>query len=340
MPTNRKTYLDIAKAQDPQGNPALVIETMSRMYPIIYDLDVAASNADMGNETTVRTGLPAVARVSFNQGVAPTKSSKTKRVDTIGMWSGRSEVDEKLTVAFGEDRIKQERMNEDAAFEESLGQAMTTDIFYGDENVDSRGFTGLAPRMPSLASSLNGSQVKSHQTVSGGDGTSIYIVDHGRRGLQAIYPKNGDLNGAGGGKLAAAGLRVKDLGKQPVSDTAGNSYLAFTTEYLWAMGLTVQDPRHIARLANIDVSDAISATPAASLYESLSSIFVRMAPQTGMHRVIYCCRDLIDAFMRQQNNKGNLHLTKDEFLGEEVLTYKGCPIRAVDAIATNESTVT
>ncbi len=339
--TNRKTFLDLAMAADPNGNPAIVIEALSRLYPMLLDGPAEESNADLGNEVTIRTALPAVARISFNQGIAATKSAKTKRVDTIGIFAGRSELDEKYTLAFSAERIKAERENENAAFIESMGQQVMTDVLYADENVDSRGMTGFAPRMASLSTSLSGSQVKSMGSVSGGDGTSIYIVDWGKRGAKFIYPKNGQMRGSGGAQLAAAGMRVLDKGIIEIMDANNNPFDAFVTEYRFALGLTVIDPRHIARLANIDISDANLTSPTqGGLFEALSDMMIRMASPEGLQRVIYCTRDIFGAFIKQANNKvSSGALTREEYLGKLVPHYQGFPIRAVDAIASNESTV-
>lgn len=341
MATNRKTLLDIMMGLDPNGNPALVMEVLARMWPMLLDAPAVASNAIMGNEVTIRTGLPTVNLIAHNEGIPVSKSSKTKRVDTIGFFGGRSEVDAKIAFTHGMDRVKAEREKENAAFIEAFGQAVITYLLYGDENIDSRSFTGLAPRMASLSSSLSGSQVKSMGSVSGGDGTSLYIVDWGDRGAQLIYPKDGELSGQGGGKLAAAGLRVIDKGAIEVMDAVNNPFDAYVTEYQWAVGLTVNDPRHIARLANIDLSDANLASPTqGSLYDALGDLLVNMGDAAGMQRVIYCPRPLYSAFMKQANNKvANGGLTREEYLGKLVPHYWGYPIRFVDAIATNESTV-
>lgn len=342
MATIRKTLLDIMMGLDPNGNPALVMEQLARMWPMLIDAPAVASNAIMGNEVTVRTGLPTVSLVAHNEGIPTSKSSKTKRVDTIGFFGGRSEVDKKIAFTHGADRVKAEREKENEAFIESFGQTVMTYLLYGDENIDSRAFTGFAPRLGALASSLSGSQVKSMPVaVSGGDGTSIYIVDWGARGAQLIYPKDGELSGSGGGKLAAAGLRIVDKGAIEVMDANNNPFDAYVTEYQWAVGLTVNDARHIARLANIDLSDANIASPTqGTLYDALSDLLVNMGDPSGMQRVMYCPRALYSAFMKQANNKvQNGGLTREEYLGKLVPHYQGYPIRFVDAIATNESTV-
>jgi hypothetical protein len=104
--------------------------------------------------------------------------------------------------------------------------------------------------MPSLqqpAPGSSGSQVWSMGSVVGGDGTSMYIVDwQADRGCHWIYPA----------ESASGGLIADDKGEIPVNDVDSNPFFAAVTEYMWAIGLAVEDPRRIARIANIDVSDA------------------------------------------------------------------------------------
>lgn len=338
MTAIRKTLLDIAMGLDPNGNPAIVMDQLARMWPMLLDAPAIPSNATMGNEVTIRTGLPTVQLVGINQGIATSKSSKTKRVDTIGLFGGRSEVDAKMKLIHGEARLKSEREKESEAFIEAFGQAVMTYMLYGDENVDSRAFTGFAPRMSALASSLSGSQVQSLDTVSGSDGTSVYVVDWGSRGAQLIYPQHGELSGSGGGKLAAAGLKVIDKGEIEVLDAASLPFGAHVTEYQWAVGLTVADARHIGRLCNIDVSVALGAATN-NLYDALTTLLTNMASPEGMQRVLYCNRSIYVAFMKQANAKTNLALTREEYLGKLVPHYMGFPIRFVDAITSTESTV-
>lgn len=339
----RKSFLDIAMGLDPTGNPAKVYEVLGRLYPILTDAPVGPGNARMGNETTIRTNLPTITRIAVNEGIAVSKSGKTKRVDTIGMYGGRAEVDKKMDIVYGKERVAEERRKEEMAFIEAMGQQGVADLLYCDENVTSRGFTGFAPRLATLQTSLNGPQVRSMGSVSGGDGSSIYVIDWNQdTGCSLMYPKDGDLSGAGGGKLAAAGLRVDPLqGDVEVEDAAGNRFRAYVTEFLWAFGLKVQDPRRMGRLANIDTSDALLASPTQGLlYDALTELFTNMPNSDGYNRVAYCNRTVFTALIRQANNKvQNGGLTREEYLGKLMPHYMGVPIRIVDAITSAESTV-
>jgi hypothetical protein len=340
---DRKSFLDIAMGLDPSGNPAKVFEVLERLYPILTDAPVGPSNARMGNETTIRTSLPAISRLAVNEGIAVSKSSKTKRTDTIAMYGGRAEVDKKMDIVYGPERVADERRKEEMAFIEAMGQQGVADLLYCDENVTSRGFTGFAPRLATLQTSLSGPQVRSMGTVTGGDGSSIYVVDWNQdTGCGLMFPKDGHLASAGGGKLAAAGLRVEPLqGDVEVEDASGRRFRAYVTEFLWAFGLKIEDPRRMGRLANIDTSDVLLASPTqGSLYDALGELLVNMPKADGYQRVMYCNRTVFTGLIRQANNKvQNGGLTREEYLGKLEPHYMGFPIRIVDAITNTESTV-
>lgn len=337
----RKTLLDLAVGLDPQGRTAKVYEVLTEKAPILNDAVAFPSNAPMGNLVTVRTGLPAIRKVRINQGIAASKSTKTQRTDSIGTYGGRSELDKKLMHMHGSDIVNAERWNEDRAFIEAMAQALTRDIFYGDENIETAGMTGLAPRMNALGSLIRNSQVYSMGSVSGGDGTSIYVVDWGQDGAHLIYPRDRDQGGSGADELTKLGMRVEPLaGDVEVRDADGNPFRALITEYYCYLGLTIKDPRRVARLANIDTSDANLVSPTqGTLHDRVIDLLEGMPPADGFNRVMYVTRSIKAGWTKQSMNKSNVWLSMGEYNGKLNLMFQGIPVRAVDAISSAESTV-
>lgn len=336
---NRKTLLEIVQGLDPNGHSAKIMEVLNEKAPILSDAHAMPSNAQMGNRVTIRTSLPGVGRVRINQGIAPTKSSKMQRTDTIGIYAGRSEIDRKLLFTHGQAIVNAERYKEERAFVESLAQTVTADLLYGNEKVDSAGMTGFMPRLASLASSFKDSVVMSMGSVTGGDGTSILVVDWGEDGAHLIYPRDGEKVG---GEPGMAGLRVEAF-KEPrdIEDAQGNRFLGFITEFHWFVGLSVEDPRRIARLANIDVSDANLASPTQGLlHDKMIDLLTQMPPADGVTRVIYVPRVIEAAWMKQLQNKSNVWLTMAEYNAKQALHFWGYPVRSVDRFSVAESTVT
>jgi hypothetical protein len=329
MADPRLTLLDYAKSKDPDGTQAQVIELMNQFSPVLQDAPAYPSNAPYGNRTTLRRSLPAVGTAKINKGVAKSKSVTDQRVDSIGFFSGRSEVDARIRKVEGDGAFATRRKGEDMAFEEALVQLVTNTVFYGDTKTDEASFDGLAPRMGAVATGITGSQVKSHGTVTGSDGCSLYIIDWGERAAHLIFPPN-----------TTAGLDVQDLGEIPVNDADSASFQAGVTVYEWFVGLAVKDPRHIARIANIDLSDSLVDAPTTGkLFDDLEQVMSKMPEPGGAQRVIYCPLALYAGFLKQARTVSNLALSMQDYLGKPTPSFWGYPIRRSDQLSITEATV-
>lgn len=328
MGTERRTLLDIARETDPKGRPAQIIEVLNQTNPILQDMPAFPSNAPMGNTVTMRTGLPTVAFTKINQGSTRSKSASEKRVDTMGILDGLSEVDSKMRAVIGAARFDAHRRKEDDSFVEAMAQTAALTLFYGNEKTNEASFTGLAPRLNTLASVATGSQVwDSDAAGTGGDLTSIYVVDMGEKGAHLIYPEG-----------STAGMTSGDKGEVRVTDIDGNPMMAYVSSFLWTLGLSIEDPRHIGRLANIDVSTALADTGLA-LGMDLIDVLTSMPDQGGMTRVAYCAKRIVAAFYKQAINKSNASLTIRDYLGKPTPYFWDVPLRACDQISLTESQV-
>jgi hypothetical protein len=333
MGADRFTLLDIAKQTDPNGKPARVIEVWNQTNAIIQDAPAYPSNAPMGNRVTIRSSLPTVGFAKVNQGVIRSKSSTEQKVDTIGLIAALSEVDAKIQKIVGAANFDAARWKEDKAFLEAISQLAALTAFYGDERVAESSFTGLATRMPSLATALTGSQVWSYSTVSGGDGTSIYVVDWGEDTCHLIFPP-----------ATIAGVDSRDKGELRVTDVDGNPMMAFVNAYDWMIGLSVEDPRHIGRLANIDISDAQTDTAfklavGTASTGGLIDLLTAMPDPGSAQRVMYTHQRIFAAFYKQAINKSNAALTIRDYMGKPTPYFWDVPIRRCDQISGAESTV-
>jgi hypothetical protein len=329
MADTRLTLLDYAKSKDPDGTQAQVYELMNQFSPILQDAPAFPSNAPYGNRTTFRRSLPSVGTAKINKGVTRSKSTTDQRVDAIGFFSGRSEVDARIRKVEGDSAFAQRRKGEDTAFEEAFAQLITNTAFYGDQKADEASFDGLLPRMGALATSVIGSQVLSQGSVTGSDGCSLVVVDWGERAAHLIFPPN-----------TTAGLDVQDLGEIPVNDVDGASFQAGVTVYEWFVGLALKDPRHIGRIANIDLSDAqVDAPTQGKLFDNLERVMSKMPEPGGAQRVIYCPLSLYAGFLKQARNVSNLALSMMDYLGKPTPSFWGYPIRRSDQLSITEATV-
>jgi hypothetical protein len=327
MGTDRLTLLDIAKQTDPDGKPAQIAEILNQTNVMLQDAPAYAANAPMGNRVTLRSSLPVVNFAKVNQGVTKSKGSTEQKTDTIGLIAGLSEVDSKLQKIVGAANFDKARWNEDQAFLESMSQLAAQTLLYGDERTNEAAFTGLATRLATLQSALTGPQVWSYGTVTGGDGTSMYVVDWGQRGAHLIYPE-----------ASIGGIDSRDKGELRVTDADGNPMMAFVTAYDWTIGLSVEDPRHIGRLANIDISDAQADTNF-KIGGSLIDLLTSMPDAGGLNRVAYAHPRVFAAFYKQAIAKTNAALTIRDYQSKPTPFFWDVPIRRMDQISITESTV-
>lgn len=332
MATVGNTYLtlaDVFKRKDPNDQTAAIIELLAESNPILQDMVVRPCNDGMSHLTTVRTGIPEATWRMLYQGVQPTKSTTAQVRDTCGMAEAWSEVDSKLVEL--DDDPAGLRLSEATAFLEGMNQQMATTLFYGDQATSPAKFTGLAPRFNTLTGAKSSSQIV-NAGGSGSDNTSIWFVVWGERTVHGLFPKNG-----------TAGLRREDKGKQTKTLADGSIYDVHREKFSWDIGLTVRDYRYVSRVANIDVSDVKAGS--VDLYKFMRSAYYKLQQRrvTGGRAAIYLNRDMLEALDALATNSGTtdnfVRLTRAEVEGEEVLTYRGIPLRETDALLNTEAAV-
>lgn len=342
--TTALTYADWAKRLDDDYKIATIVELLSQTNEILLDMRSVEGNLPTGHKTTVRTGLPQATWRLLNYGVPNSKSTTAQIVDTCGDLEVYSNVDK--MIADLNNNTAEFRLSEAMAFLEGMNQQVATTIIYGNTGVNPERFMGLAPRYPSVTAAT--SATAANVIDMGGTGstnTSIWMVTWGDRTTHGIFPKG-----------MMTGLQHIDMGEWPVTDANGNTYQAYKDHYMWQLGLTVRDWRYNVRLANIDVT-LLNSASAANIINGLVRAMYRLpttspamsAVQTsdapsiqGMmgQTCIYCNRVVRTYLDLQAMNKSNVLLELREFEGRTVTTFRGIPIRTVDAILNTEARVT
>jgi hypothetical protein len=328
------TLLDLAKRSDPSGKVEAIVEILNQTNEVLDDMSWVEGNLPTGHRTTIRTGIPTPTWRKLYEGVQPAKSTTVQITDSTGMLEAYAEVDKALADLNGNTAAF--RMSEDKAFLEGMSQTVAQTIFYGNEGTEPASFTGLAPRFNSL-SAQNADNIISAGSVSGGDARSIWLVVWGPNTVHGIVPKG-----------SKAGLQTRDLGEVTIEnvDGANGRMQAYRTHYRWDVGLTVRDWRYLVRIANIDKS-ALSTTYNAGTFSSganLSELMfqaMELIPNLSTGRpVFYMSRSLITT-LRQQVAAAvqNSVLTTDNVGGKMVTAFNSIPIKRVDALATDEATV-
>ncbi len=165
--------------------------------------------------------------------------------------------------------------------------------------------------------------------VVGADGCSILVVDWGENAAKLIYSPN-----------TVAGLDVQDQPNRDVLDEDSAQFTADVSLYDWFVGLAVEDPRHIGRLANIDVSDAALAAPLqGKIIDSLEQIMSYMPDPGANQRVLYCPMKLYASFQKQARSFSNQALSIRDYLGKPTPHFWDFPLKRVEQMSVTEATV-
>lgn len=342
--TTALTYADWAKRVDDGGRIATIVELLSQTNEILMDMLVLEGNLPTGHKTTVRTGLPTATWRLLNYGVPNGKSTTAQIVDTVGNLETYAVVDK--DIADLNDNTAEFRFSEVQAFLEGMSQQVAATLIYGNTAVNPERFMGLSPRYNTVTSATAQTAVNVIDAGgTGSDNTSIWIVTWGPNTVHGIFPK---------GKIT--GLRHRNMGEWPVTDANGNTYQAYRDHFKWELGLTVRDWRYVVRIANIDVSE-LSTVNAANLINALVRGLYRLptAPTSASpfqssdapsingamgRTVIYANRTVRTFLDLQAMNKTNVLLQMGEYSGRSWTTFRGIPVRTVDAILNNESRLT
>lgn len=331
------TYLqliDLMKREGANGGvDANVVEALHTLNPVMKDANVLTCNKGTKHMSTIRTGLPTVSWGALYAGIAQSKSTTQQVEDTTGFLEGLSTVDTRL-LDLSKDPAAV-RMSEAQPFLESMAQEFEDAFFYSDVGTSPKKFHGLAPRYSTLSSPnvVNGAGV-------GSDNTSIWFVTYGDHATSLIVPEG-----------LSAGVQREDKGEQRVLDGSGNPYFVKEELFRQHVGVCVKDWRFNARVCNIDVSNVIAGSVA--INPLMRKAYYKMEGRRNFNKdnggamigatrsVIYMNRTILEALDAEGSNAGSadnfIRLRPMEIQGEEVLTWRGIPIRDTDNLLNTEA---
>jgi len=331
------TLADWAKRLDPSGNTINIVEMLSQTNEMLNDALWKESNQPASERIIQRTGLPSVYYRMLNQGVPKSKSTTAQIDEPLAILEARAELDCEIAELNGNSAAF--RLSESEGFIEGMNQKAASTLVYGSA-ANPQEFVGLANRYSSL-SAANAQNIISAGSVSGGDGTSIYLIGWGLKSAYMAFPKG-----------SKAGLVHEDLGVGDAFDASNNRFRAYMDRYVWKHGLVVKDWRYIVRICNIDVSALIADPTGATInlinnmikaLHRLPSYAGGMAPDgsgwRGIKPVFYANRTVREMIDIQAAQKTNLLLNVGQEEGVLKTTLRGVPIRTMDAILSNEATV-
>ena len=331
--------IEMLKQTDPDGSASTIIELLMQNNGILDDAIAVTCNNGTSHCHTVRTGLPDTTWGKIYQGIPQSKSSTQQVEDTTGFLEGLSTVDQRLLDLYPKNQA-QVRMNEGMSFIEAMNNEMASGMFYSDTATTPEQFKGLAARYDTLGGSAQGNNI-----IDGGgtgsDNTSMWFVTWGEQYTHLLYPEG-----------SKAGVEREDKGSQRVLDSSSNPYYVQEELYRWHMGMAVKDWRFNVRIANLDISNVIAGS--VDLYGFMRKAYWQ-GKFSGRRRVksggvvapvatsIYANSDIMEGLDALATNAGAsdnfVRLKHTEIEGKEVLTYRGIPIREVEALVNTEARV-
>lgn len=325
---NLLTMADWAKRLDPDGKISAIVEMLSQKNELLEDMKFAEGNLATGHRSVVRTSLPSVSWRRINEGVSPSKSTTAQIDDSCAILEAWSEVDCELAKLGG--NVASFRLSEATSFVEAMSQEMASTVLYGDSSVTPQEFNGLTTRY-SATSNANGQNI----VKAGGsdtDNTSIWLIVWGQ-GVHGIFPKG-----------SQAGLKHTDHGEVTVETTAGiagSRMRAYQDQFTWHTGLTVRDWRDAVRIPNIDISALTTKSSAPDLFDLMIKATHRVQSLSAGTPVFYCNRtvkQMLDIQGRDDVQTGG-QLSYSNVDGKPLMSFRGIPVRTVDALVENESLV-
>lgn len=335
---------DWARRCGPDGNIDDIGELLAQCNEIFDDLLIREGNQPLGHTGTVRTGLPQGTWRNFYQGIPFTKSTTAQVTDTIGSLEAYSRVDRGLAELDGQ--ISETRLSEDNAHLEGLSQQMSFTFFYGNEAVTQAQFTGMAPRYNTI-STTNAQNAVNVLNAGGAssNNTSIWLCCWGEQTGFGFFPK-----------ASRAGLVFEDKGDiRPGFDANSLEFEAYTSYFMWKMGIHIKNWQYFVRLANIDVTTAGLAGPTPpDLFALMNKMLYRCPTlgrrQSGITKVdapnqpspairpaFYWNRTSGQYAAIQAIRDKNVLLKPTEYDGQPILEFRTIPLRVVDSLQNTEA---
>lgn len=323
------TLNDLATRMDPNHKVAPVVELQSKMLPLFREMLWKEGNQPTGERTTVRTGLPTPVWRLINKGVVPTTGSTAQIEFKTGVLESRSSIDQ-LLVDISNDQAAF-RLSEAVSHLEAMAQEFESTLFYGSASAPEE-FVGLA-QYYSDPTAGNGQNVIDAGGTDGSDNTSIWFINWGPDCF-GLYPQG-----------TTAGLNREDKGLQTVHNFNGttNEQLdMYVEKFQMACGIAIRDWRRVVRIGSIDVSNLVAQSSDADLIFYMTKAYHRLRRSMGTGTTAIYMNPTVAEFLdhqRQQKLTAGGGVTMQNIDGEDVLTFRGIPIRISDSILNTEAPV-
>lgn len=313
------TLAELLQMDPGKGVHPSVVHTIINCQPLFDQAPLLPCNDGTQNKTEIVTDYPDLQAHSYNEGVDPVKAHSNFRVDATAMYSAYTVIDAKMLKRNGnsaEWRAKQEER-----YLRGFAHGMATRVFQSSIKKDPKDFDGFGVRYTKKCDQvidvLAGASVTSNHKLS-----DIWLINWDKSFCHLIYPEQG-----------LAGLVATDRGEQDVYDNNGKRFRGVITDYDWDMGLAIEDPTQVIRLANIDVT-ALATDPVAmtngkfniDLQKFMISAMERLPEGPTSQCAWYMPQIIREALRMQIREKANLQLMYEDIAGRKVAAYDGVPV--------------
>lgn len=335
--------VNVTKRLDPDGSIADIAEILAENNPILQDIPFIEGNLPVGHRTTVRSDIPEPQLRMLNYGVRPTKSMTMQVDDTICMMEDWAEVDKDLAMLNG--NSAEFRLSENSPHIEGMSQKAAELIFYGDSNTDPKSMLGIAPRYGSLTmttghpsvpegkpiATMGSDYLQNIVSMGGADAaanTSVYYIVWGANTCHGIYPKG-----------SKAGLLDEDLGLVTLKDNDGGRFRGYQSHYQWKLGMCVRDWRAVGRVCNIDLNELDTAATQKALYVAMIKMQHAIPAQYRNRGIFYAGAAISAMLDLAALEKTSPVVGYSKVFGQEIMSFRGRPIRECDAILETEAVI-
>ena len=304
--TNNKELLTIA-------------EVLNEDNELLQDAVWVEANDITSHVYTRRTSLPTGSWRKINEGVTEESSSTNQVREPIGILEAFSKVD--CVLVDNAPNPQQFRSSEDMSFVEGLGQNLVEKYFYGNLATDPEQINGL-----SIRAAYNATTDANVWDAggTGGDTTSVWIIQHGANRVHMVYPR--------GSK--SMGITRTDLGKQIAYDTSYNPFMAYWSNFVANIGIVIRDDRNIQRIVNIEDGGTTNIFDEDLLIKALNHM-----PARGAGAVIYMNETIMSQMDIRAKDKTNVNWQPGEAFGAPVTLFKGHPVKKVDQLVITETAI-
>ena len=287
------------------GSLVAIAEALAKHTPIVEDMTFIESNGTNSHSYSKRASEPAGSWSVENEGNDYEVSTTIPAEEPISLLESWSKIDHRILRKYRDQAAF--RQKEDLAFVAGMGKTVESAVWYG---------TGT--KMPVGFSLRYNALALSNVYSAGGSANleSAWIVQWAPDKVSGIYPP--------GGKI---GIQMEDDGKVTVYKDS-KPYKAWQTHFMWDIGIIVQDDKNIARVANIDTTEAFSTN-------HLDNILIQALnhmPERGRDAFIYVGESVLNQFDINAKDKTNVNYGTANVWGEDTTTFKHKPVRLSDML--------